>query len=83
MRSDARTPAQTDLLRRLFDDIVATALKGPVQYIQNEDKTPIFTHVPTHAGRRPAFDGRRSLIDRYGLLAFPAELWLELNRIAP
>ncbi len=83
MRSDARTPAQTDLLRRLFDDIVATALKGPVQYIQNEDKVPIFTHVPTHAGRRPAFDGRRSLIDRYGLLAFPAELWLELNRIAP
>ena len=83
MRSDARTPAQTDLLRRLFDDIVATALKGPVQYIQNEDKVRIFTHVPTHAGRRPAFDGRCSLIDRYGLLAFPAELWLELNRIAP
>lgn len=83
MRSDARTPAQTDLLRRLFDDIVATALKGPVQYIQDEEKVPVFTYVPTHAGRRPAFDGRRSLVDRYGLLGFPAELWLELNRIAP
>ena len=44
---------------------------------------PRFTYVATHAGRRPPFTGRGSIIERYGLLAFPAELWLELNRIAP
>lgn len=83
MRDVARPANQTAVLKQLFDDVVTTALKGPVQYIRDEKNHPVFSYIPSHHGRRPAFDGRRSLVDRYGLIAFPAELWLELNRIAP
>ena len=83
MRNEARSKDQTSLLQQLFDDVVTTALKGPIHYIQDDGRNPVFTYVATHAGRRPPFTGRGSIIERYGLLAFPAELWLELNRIAP
>lgn len=83
MRNEARSKDQTSLLQLLFDDVVTTALKGPIHYIQDDGRNPVFTYVATHAGRRPPFTGRGSIIERYGLLAFPAELWLELNRIAP
>lgn len=83
MRNEARSKDQTSLLQLLFDDVVTTALKGPIHYIQDDGGNPVFTYVATHAGRRPPFTGRGSIIERYGLLAFPAELWLELNRIAP
>lgn len=83
MRNEARSKDQTSLLQQLFDDVVTTALKGPIHYIQDDGRNPVFTYVATHTGRRPPFTGRGSIIERYGLLAFPAELWLELNRIAP
>lgn len=76
-----RSAHQTELITRLFDDVVTTLTKGPVQYITDND-APLF-HVRRPRGQRPPYVDRRSLLTRYGELAFPAELWLELNRIAP
>lgn len=53
MRNEARSKDQTSLLQLLFDDVVTTALKGPIHYIQDDGRNPVFTYVATHAGRRP------------------------------
>ncbi len=51
MRNEARSKDQTSLLQLLFDDVVTTALKGPIHYIQDDGRNPVFTYVATHAGR--------------------------------
>ena len=48
MRNEARSKDQTSLLQLLFDDVVTTALKGPIHYIQDDGRNPVFTYVATH-----------------------------------
>lgn len=40
MRNEARSKDQTSLLQLLFDDVVTTALKGPIHYIQDSPTSP-------------------------------------------
>lgn len=77
-----RNDALNQCITTLFDNVVTTLFKGPVQYI-TEDDNPIFHRAQVRLSKRTPLTDRRSLFTRYGDLAFPAELWLELTRIAP
>jgi len=81
LNQSPRDETATQAITALFDNVVTTLIKGPVQYI-TEDGHPIFHRARRHVRKLPLTD-QRSLFTRYGELAFPAELWLELTRIAP
>ena len=46
MRNEARSKDQTSLLQLLFDDVVTTALKGPIHYIQDDGRNPFSPTSP-------------------------------------
>lgn len=81
LNQSTRDVAVTQAITTLFDDVETTLFKGPIHYI-TEDGHPIFHRARRHVRKLPLTD-QRSLFTRYGELAFPAELWLELTRIAP
>lgn len=72
------------LAAELFCETVYTLNRGPYVYTTDEGGRPIFTS--SSGTRRPhavPLTDRRQLLTAFGTVSFPAELWLELNRVAP
>ena len=65
----------------LLTKVRHTIKVGPLTYITDHDDRQIFTY-PETGGKLPSID-RLNIREHYGHIAFAAELWQELNRIAP
>ena len=65
----------------LLTKVRHTIKAGPLTYITDAENRPIFTYPDMGKGLRAVT--RLDLRESYGEIAFPAELWQELNRIAP
>lgn len=65
----------------LLNKVRHTIKVGPLTYITDRDDRQIFTY-PETGDKLPSID-RLNIREHYGHIAFPAELWQELNRIAP
>lgn len=71
------------LADELFCETVYTLNRGPYVHTKDEDGRPIFTSSGPTQPRAVHITDRRQLLTAFGTVSFPAELWLELNRVAP